>query len=227
VELLNHAVLFVNVVCVKVRVELLRGENGDKVEGGRKKKATSPKHNFSRNLFLTSDEEKMSGSKKLSSAHSSCRLFCSGVPVISRLQRIRNECYVSVYRDGRQIAMGTKRPQASPRSTLVPPVTAVDFTKNGRQLGVLVFDAVGLVNDNVFPHKFAEGGLLAHAHLVRRDEAVPLSGHDVLFNELRLKENSRVAKPSSGRETMDGAHASTPAATEMSIHDLRAPPSSP
>ena len=32
----------------------------------------------------SSDDAKMSGSRKLSSAHSSCRLFCSGVPVSSR-----------------------------------------------------------------------------------------------------------------------------------------------
>ena len=31
----------------------------------------------------SSAEAKMSGSRKLSSAHSSCRLFCSGVPVSS------------------------------------------------------------------------------------------------------------------------------------------------
>ena len=32
----------------------------------------------------SSEDENTSGSRKLSSAHSSCRLFCSGVPVMSR-----------------------------------------------------------------------------------------------------------------------------------------------
>lgn len=43
----------------------------------------------------SSDEPNTSGSKKLSSAHSSCRLFCSGVPVTSRrflLSRMRMIC---------------------------------------------------------------------------------------------------------------------------------------
>mmetsp|Transcript_5328 Transcript_5328/g.16713 ORF Transcript_5328/g.16713 Transcript_5328/m.16713 type:complete len:238 (+) Transcript_5328:1963-2676(+) len=52
----------------------------------------SSRSNHSRHC---SAEEKMSGSKKLSSAHSSCKLFCRGVPVISRREcdeRLRSTC---------------------------------------------------------------------------------------------------------------------------------------
>lgn len=41
----------------------------------------APAPNHSSNF---SEDEKTSGSRKLSSAHSSCRLFCKGVPVMSR-----------------------------------------------------------------------------------------------------------------------------------------------
>ena len=63
----------------------LRSKNGFKTECKRLTKVSSPKQLLVLNHSSKSSElEKTSGSKKLSKAHNSCKLFWSGVPVNKR-----------------------------------------------------------------------------------------------------------------------------------------------
>ena len=57
------------------------------------------------------------------------------------------------------------------------PVGGTELSNYLRQFRLLVLDAVGLVNDQVAPVEFLEGGLLPEHHLIRGDYRIPLSRH--------------------------------------------------
>lgn len=62
-------------------------------------------------------------------------------------------------------------------------ITGVEDTDNLSKGGLLVLDAVGFVNDDVFPGEFLKMGLFAQDHLVGGDHNVEVLGEDTLINE--------------------------------------------
>lgn len=126
---------------------------------------------------------------------------CSGVPAMrGRLlllnSRTRSEARAPQSRDtrtrkGRQTDSRTHT-QKKTRTDLQggagdeETVLALELAHNVRELGLLVLDAVGLVNHNVAPVELLEGGLLDNDHLVRGHAHVPLGVHHHVLDRLRL-----------------------------------------
>ena len=129
-------------------------------------------------FILTSEELKTSGSKKFSSAQSSWRLFCSGVPVRRRRFVVWNSRTISdSYKWGMVEYQGSCTIQHSRMSNL----------------WFLILDAVSFIDDHVPPVELLEGCLLSENHLIRGDHHVPLTRKNLLLDDPCLQPGCKCA----------------------------------
>jgi len=145
-----------------------------------------------------SDEENISGSRKWSRAHSSCRLFCRGVP--GRGGGGGGASDSGRGGGGRRggggggggVGLGARAPPLlRPLPPPSPPtgdqqaVRRVQLLDHLEEDGLLVLDAVRLVDDDVLPFERGEHRLLLDDHLVRRHAHVerPFLHHGRLLRD--------------------------------------------
>lgn len=138
----------------------------------------------------TSEELKTSGSRKLSSAQSSWRLFCSGVPVSSNRFVVLNSLTISESWENKLYSFTFRLEDTRDSQSICIDCGQTccrwktDTTAN---LGFLILDTVSLINDQVSPVELFEDGPLDNNHLIGSHAHIPLAWQQRVTDKSRLQ----------------------------------------